>query len=282
MKTPAMTLFIDVSDAQQLIDWNGVVLWIGPNGEKVEGSACKATEGNTGVDKQFVNNWNGILKSGLKARIAYHFADPDTWHPHDPEGEATHFFETVKAQGFRPGIDGLALDIEQARKIHAGPEFSNWTKIFCQTIATLSGQRPFIYTGGPFWNTESVGLDKETTEFFASHPLWFAAYVLASSINKFIPTPWHDVGFVLWQRSGDQCASDCTILRVGGIGNGKINVDRSELKGPIEDLQKVIAGTVLQISKTAPSPSPFDPGTEPNSEWHVEEDQTSALDKIKN
>jgi len=242
-----MIIGIDVSVAQGTIEWDKVKHWISSSGESVGFAICKATQGNGYIDPQFRANWAGIASAGL-IRGAYHFADPDP-SLNDAEREATFFFDTVSSQGFESGVDFLALDIEQARKIHSGPEFVTWVLTFMRTLARLSKAEQVLYTGGPFFDTEAGNVDQHLQAELATYPLWLAAYV--SSPDKYVPKPWAKVGWLIHQRSGDVAPAGETVLHVDGIGAGRVNVDKDVLfDGSVEELKQKISE--LKVPSDAP------------------------------
>lgn len=244
-------LGIDVSAAQQHIDWVRVSRWIGAAGERVEFAIVKATEGNgkspDDCDPQAHANALGAAACGLLLGF-YHFAHPDTWHANDPVDEADHFVRVAVACGYKPSVHVLALDIEEARQVAKGQPFHDWVLAFLTHVTTITGRWCWLYSGGPFFDAEENGIVDPT---LAEHPLWLAAYVPAPARDRFVPRPWHDVGPTLWQRGGDQAASDCSILRVDGIAT---NVDRDEYDGTIEELHALVEANIA-AAPTDPAPA---------------------------
>ncbi|GAC1541227.1 MAG: hypothetical protein NVS3B10_05770 [Polyangiales bacterium] len=229
---------IDVSQCQGAVVWSKVARWRGPDAQALAFAVSKASEGNTGVDPFFVANWHGSAAVGF-VRGAYHYAHPDTVHVNDAEDEAQHFCKLVQSQGFAPGVDFVALDIEEARHVHPGAEFAQWCVTFLECCAALTGATPFLYSGGPFLRTETAGADPALVARAYQSPLWLAAYVTRPAVLSFVPRPW--TRWTLWQESGDQAAADCSVLRVDGIA---VNVDRDLFDGTVDELRTVIASLV--------------------------------------
>ena len=239
----------DVSVAQGVINWS----LVGASG-KVKFAFCKATQGAGYVDPQFKNNWAGIKAAGL-LRGAYHFANTAT----DPTVQADHFVATV---GDLDPSDMLVLDIE-VTKLN-GQDFINWVATWLERVEAKTGIRPIVYTGGPFFNQHGGPPNAATIQRLSRFPLWLAAYV--THPENFMPTIWKDLGWVIWQRSGDIAAPGDTILHVPGI-NG--NVDRDQFKGTFDDMMafalslhasnQSVAPTPPVVEQPVPVPPPVDP-----------------------
>lgn len=248
------TLGIDVSAAQGHIDWVRVARWISPFGDRVQFAIVKATQGNgirpDDADAQCRANTLGANAVDLLLGW-YHFADPDTVHVNDPVEEAEHFLRVVVASGYDKRLHLLALDIEQARKIHKGQDFHDWVAAFLTHVTACTGKPCWLYTGKPFFDDESQGV---VDPAFAIHPLWLAAYVPKGARDRYVPAPWTKC--TLWQRSGDQAAADCSILHVDGIAT---NVDRDEFEGSIDELRALAAGPATPSTLPAPPPVVDDP-----------------------
>jgi hypothetical protein len=255
-----MLNILDLSAAQgrralgNPIIWSDVAKWRGVDGERIDGVILKATEGNAYVDPSSVENVAGASAVDLLLGW-YHFAHPDTVHFNDPIDEAAHFFDTVRAQGFKSGRHILALDIEEARNIHKGSAFVLWVLEFCEEIERLSGQLCVIYTGGPFFDSESGAIDESTQTRLARHPLWLAAYV--TNPDRFIPKPWKTTGRLLHQESGDVAPPGLKVLHVAGIGRGIANVDHDVFNGTIDELYAFIESLVFLKSVPPPQFDPF-------------------------
>lgn len=213
---------IDVSYAQGKIDWSAVT------NSTIKFACSKTSEGASGVDSQFNNNWKPIKESGI-IRGAYHFARPDG-DPNDAVLEATHFVNNIKDLTIE---DFLALDIEVS-KIQ-GSQFVEWVLAWIETVELKTGKMPFIYTGGPFFNQYAGKVSSDVKERFKKYPLWLAAYV--KDPNKFVPEIWKESGWTIWQKSGEITAPGDKPLRVNGISTV---VDYNIFKGSVDDLKQLI------------------------------------------
>lgn len=211
----------DVSSAQGLINWKTV-------GEtnKFSFGFCKATEGPNFVDPQFKNNWNGIKACGF-VRGAYHFARTSN----DPKVEADHFLKVVKDMGDLQQGDLLVLDIEVSSL--AGTAFTSWVLAWLQHVEQETNITPIVYTGGPFFNQHVTNANEDVKNELGRFPLWLAAYT--TKPDNFVPAIWKNVGWKIWQRSGDQAAAGDTILHIPGVTG---NVDHNQFNGTVEELKR--------------------------------------------
>jgi lysozyme len=209
---------IDVSDVQGFVNWKKV---------KDGGytfAFCKATDGETFVAKTFKRNWENIKSVGM-IRGAYHFCHTKN----DPIKEATHFVKTV---GVLDLGDMLVLDIEDEKSILNNEQFINWTITFLDTVEQLTNVTPIVYTGGPYFDKHGGKPSDEIVSKLSKYPLWLAAYT--TNPDKYVPYVWKNVGWSIWQRSGDVCAKGDTPLHAPGIS---VVVDRNQYKGTVEDLK---------------------------------------------
>jgi len=222
---------IDVSDVQGFINWKKV------KDSGIAYAFCKATDGETYMQKRFKLNWDGIKSVGL-IRGAYHFAHTKN----DPIKEATHFVATV---GKLDPADMLALDIEDNKNTLSKEDFINWNISFLETVEKLSNVTPIVYTGGPYFD-EHGGRENDKGEWYPNeeivnklsrYPLWLAAYT--KNPDKYVPYVWKKVGWTIWQRSGDQCAVGDTVLHVPGIN---VVVDRNQYRGTAAELEAFAKG----------------------------------------
>ena len=211
---------IDVAYPQYVINWKALA-----DAGNISFVSAKVTQGLSGIDKQFHNNWQGIMDNGF-IRGAYHFADTSN----DPIKEAQHFLDVMGQIGYG---DFLALDIEVSNL--TGPAFTNWVLSWLEKVEQVTGTTPFIYTGGPFFNQHAGKVDAATTAKLRKYPLWLAAYV--TNPDKYVPDIWKDLGWILWQKAGDIAAVGDKPLHVAGI---KTVVDHDVFKGTANDLKQLI------------------------------------------
>ncbi len=242
-----VTLGIDVSQAQGVIDWPRVA-----SESQVKFAIAKSTEGNGYVDPQFANNWRGMRAAGL-IQGAYGFARPDA-APKDAAKEAEFLFSTIeKAGGFRDEDLPPALDIETAGSVKSGTQFTDWVLEYLRTLHSLCGRKPMVYTGGPFFNEKDGSPDQATLDAIGAYPHWLAAYV--QHPENFLAPEWRQKGYILWQKSGDQAAPGDTLLHVPGIGGGKVNVDKNIFNGTVAELRLFIADSLDKPVVPAPPPA---------------------------
>lgn len=213
-------LGIDVSVAQGKINWDQVA-----NSNLISFAFCKTSEGSSYKDTYFDINWQAIKNHGL-VRGCYHFGRTQA----DPISQANFYCSVV---GSVDVTDMLALDIELSTI--NGSQFTDWILTFCETVTKNLGKTPFIYTGGPFFNTTSGILDSTLSAKFAAYPLWFSGYV--SNPTPFLPSPWKSTNYTIWQKSGNVAASGDSVLHVPGISGP---VDKNIFNGSIDDLKHLV------------------------------------------
>jgi len=170
--------------------WNGdEVTEIDPT-DSLSFIICKATEGNTGVDRELRSNWRTI-KDKEMILGAYHF-----YHTYgDPEIQATHYWDIVTALGETDMVP--IVDIEQEslpKKSQLNTKkIQRDLLIFLESIEQKSGRIPMIYTGYSFANEYLKNPD------FAKYPLWLADYTKTEEPN--IPDTWQKKGYKIWQKN---------------------------------------------------------------------------------
>jgi GH25 family lysozyme M1 (1,4-beta-N-acetylmuramidase) len=245
---------IDVSAAQGRPDWHSVAAC-----RLVDGAILKATEGNGYVDPEFARNWAGASAVGLLLGT-YHFAHPDFVLASDPEAEADHYVATVGVHWDVTAPMLFALDIEEARKIHAGAEFTSWCRRFVLRVEALTGLVCWIYTGGPFWDEHDGAISADDAAFFALRPLWIAAYV--KDPTRYVAmTPWRGVGARMHQIAGNVKADGSPGYRYPGIVANV--VDTSVFRGTIEELRALIAQPLPDQDTPIPDTIPETPDGNP-------------------
>lgn len=190
----------DVSAYQGTVDWQGQ--W--NQGSRF--AYVKATEGNYYLNEQFSQQYNGSRAVGM-LRGSYHFAIPNWSSGAD---QARYFV----ANGGAWTADGSTLppvlDIEYnpyaGRTINgfnfgdtcynmAGSKMVAWIAEFGNTVRSLTGRYPVIYTTTDWWK-RCTG----SSASFGKYPLWIAAYPSApSSSPGALPPGWSNYSF--WQYS---------------------------------------------------------------------------------
>lgn len=244
---------IDVSSAQGRIEWPVLAA-----SGRVDGAICKATEGNGYVDPSFAANFDGARATSLLLGT-YHFAHPDEM-AEDAAHEADHYVATVSQHWDRSPLL-FALDIEEARKIHAGAPFCAWVRAFVEQMEQRTGLLGWIYTGGPFFDEHDGAPSDADVEFFAARALWIAAYV--NSVERYVAlTPWRKVGHTLWQWSGDVQPNGQPGIRYPGIAQNVVDTNR--FSGSIAALRALIGrpSPGAAHAKTDPAPPPPPPDSD--------------------
>ena len=144
--------------------------WAAVRASGVSFAITKATEGSSIVDPWFSIDYAAAGAAGL-LRSAYSFARP-TLPISDATADAQRF---VSVAGTFSGSHDLppVLDLEQTGGL--GPsDLVAWTATWLNTVESLTGRRPIIYTGYYFW-LDNLG----NTQRFADSPLWYARYTLS-------------------------------------------------------------------------------------------------------
>ncbi|MQA87943.1 MAG: lysozyme [Streptosporangiales bacterium] len=198
--------------------WQGSINWSSVRGGGIVWAYMKATEGTSYTDPNFDSNYINSYNAGL-IRGAYHFALPDR-----SSGAAqARFF--VNNGGNWSG-DGKtlppALDIEY--NPYGGScyglsdsQMVSWIRDFSNTVKSLSGRYPVIYTTLDWWST----CTGNNGGFGNSNALWIARW--ASSPGT-LPSGW---GFwTFWQYTS-----------TGSVPGISGNVDRNVFNGALDRLQ---------------------------------------------
>lgn len=144
---------IDVSGWQGGVDWGAVRR----SGRLF--AFAKATEGQTFVDKTFLNNRLGMAGAGMVLRGYYHFARPDR---NSAVAEADHFLRTVGT--FGPG-EVPVLDLEVA----PGAGVGDWAAEWLALVERGTGRTPILYSYQSY-------LYSVPTARLTGYPLWIAAW----------------------------------------------------------------------------------------------------------
>ena len=230
---------LDVSEHQPSVDW-GQQWNLGARFAYI-----KATEGNYYTNPVFASQYSGAQAAGL-IRGAYHYANPAASSGAD---QARIF---VQSGGGWSG-DGYTmppvLDFEgnpyAGRTINGfyqgnicydmSPDaLTAWARDFSNTMLSLTGRLPVIYTGNYWWK-DCVG----NPLGFGDNPLWLASYPSAPSDNAGpIPASWST--YSIWQYAD----------------SGKFAGDQNVWAGDYAGLQRFATGT----PRTDPTRKVFSPG----------------------
>jgi GH25 family lysozyme M1 (1,4-beta-N-acetylmuramidase) len=192
---------LDVSGHQPTVDWKQQ--W--NMGSRF--AYVKATEGNYYTNPSYSSQYQGSRNVGM-IRGAYHFAIPNWSSGAD---QARYFVQN----GGRWSADGYTmppvLDFEfnpyEGRTINgfyfgntcynmSPAQLQSWVRDFGNTVRSLTGRLPMIYTNTSWWN-QCLG----NPSGFGDYPLWIAAYP-SSPTNNAGPVPTASWGtYSIWQYS---------------------------------------------------------------------------------
>lgn len=171
-----------------------VASWQHPGGSPIDWFAVrnsghqfamvKATESLNYVNPYFIQDSIAMRVAGM-ARGAYHYADPTQ----SPEAQAAFFSTTVLGIN-GPGDMPPVLDLEDGKGLPPAA-LIDWTHRYLNTVRTLTGRQPIIYTYPNFWRTQMAN----TTEF-TNYPLWIADYNGQSQPGP-LPGGW--ANWTFWQ-----------------------------------------------------------------------------------
>lgn len=153
---------IDISHYQEDIDWELLKNQAMINKCPVRFVMIKATEGSTGVDERFADNFRNAREYGF-IRGAYHF-----WSNHSrPESQAAHFISRVD---LRRGDLPPVLDVEQKPQNVSDEEFIRNVLTWLEIVEDHYGVKPIIYTYPKFKKKYL------SDEAFDDYPYWIAHY----------------------------------------------------------------------------------------------------------
>ncbi|MEV4209049.1 glycoside hydrolase family 25 protein [Nocardia salmonicida] len=152
----------DVSSWQhvdgRMIDWHAV------RAAGHQFAMVKATEGLHYINPYFVQD-SILMRTAGVARGTYHFARPEL----PPEPQAAMYAATVLGQNGPLDLPPV-LDLETSGGL-APAALIDWTHRYLDTVQTLTGRTPIIYTYPNFWKTAMAD-----TSAFTRYPLWIADY----------------------------------------------------------------------------------------------------------
>ena len=196
---------VDVSAYQAAYangQWSDTTDWGGQWNQGVRFAYVKASEGNYYTNQAFSQQYSNAQSVGM-IRGAYHFAIPN-WS--SGANQAQYFVQN--GGGWSP--DGITmppvLDIEYnpyaGQTINgvymgdtcysmAGSAMVNWIADFSNTMLSLTGRRPMIYTTADWWSSCTGNYGG-----FGNNPLWVAAY---NQSGPPLPAGWP--AFSVWQYS---------------------------------------------------------------------------------
>lgn len=176
-RADGLLLGVDVSHWQGRVDWASAAA-----SGRCEFAYAKATEGVSGVDRSFADNWAGTLAAGVP-RGAYHFMVADC----SAGLQAEHFLRTYPGDGELPPV--LDLEWGAGGRRPSAASAIEWLRVVWEGL----GVRPVVYTSPAFAAQELVG--PEGVEIARDHGLWVAHYGVESPT---LPMHWSD--WRIWQR----------------------------------------------------------------------------------
>ncbi|WP_461171824.1 FG-GAP-like repeat-containing protein [Arthrobacter sp. Z1-9] len=192
---------LDVSGHQPNVDWQQQ--W--NMGSRF--AYVKATEGNYYTNPSYSSQYQGSRNVGM-IRGAYHFAIPNWSSGAD---QARYFVQNGggwSADGYTmPPVLDFEFNPYEGRTINgfyfgntcynmSPAQLQSWVRDFGNTMRSLTGRLPVIYTNTSWWN-QCLG----NPAGFGDYPLWVAAYP-SSPTNNAGPVPtasWSS--YSIWQYS---------------------------------------------------------------------------------
>ncbi|MGF9646679.1 GH25 family lysozyme [Pseudarthrobacter oxydans] len=192
---------LDVSGHQPSVDWQQQ--W--NMGSRF--AYVKATEGNYYTNPSYGSQYQGSRNVGM-IRGAYHFAIPNWSSGAD---QARYFVQNGggwSADGYTmPPVLDFEFNPYEGRTINgfyfgntcynmSPAQLQSWVRDFGNTMQSLTGRLPVIYTNTSWWN-QCLG----NPAGFGDYPLWVAAYP-SSPTNNAGPVPtasWST--YSIWQYS---------------------------------------------------------------------------------
>ena len=199
MAAPQRSPGIDVSHCQGPVDWDAAAR------AGIAFAFLKATEGVTGTDARFADNWAGAWEAGI-VRGAYHFFSPTA----PVSAQIANFLETLR--GYENGDLPPAIDLEE--DLHDGHD--RWDDVplgarvglaveWLERVRQLFGRPPIVYTRRSF-----VAAKLGNIAPLGRYPLWIAHYGVPAPA---VPVAWSRWTF--WQytnrgkAAGVQGSVDC-------------------------------------------------------------------------
>ena len=216
--------FIDIASWQAGIDLAALFAQ-----NPLDGVIIKATQGTGYVNSEFAA-WVKWLTDNKKPFGVYHYLDTA-----DPEKQAEHFYNTVKAY---IGRCVLCADYE-AEALSKG---TAWFKKFLDRFLALSGVKCMIYC------SLSVVQEQNFTAL-TDHPLWIAQYADMNPVQGFVDTPWQKGSVSPFAKYWMQQYTSC-----GRLNGWSGNLDFDKFWGTAEDWTALCGKAAA--APTAPKPAP--------------------------
>lgn len=128
----------------------------------------RATHDATGSDSRFAQHWAEAAAGKVPIRGAYHYANPAASAGY---AQANLFALACLSQGFKPGADLWALDLES--NPIGGPATEQWVDDFFRAAGTKLGPRGLLYIG---WYTAESYFGANAPTYLRKRPWWLPAY----------------------------------------------------------------------------------------------------------
>ncbi len=178
-----------------------LINWFAVRGSGHSFAMLKATEGLSYINPYFVPD-SLLMRAAGVARGTYHYARPNL----PPEPQAALYSTVVLGQNGSLDLPPV-LDIENSGGL-APAALIDWTHRYLNTVQSMTGRVPIIYTYPRFWRTAMADSNQ-----FTRYPLWIADY--SGKAQPDIPGGWP--AWTFWQTTDSG--------NVPGIaGNTDVNV----------------------------------------------------------
>jgi GH25 family lysozyme M1 (1,4-beta-N-acetylmuramidase) len=240
---------LDVSSHQSNVDWQQQ--W----NMGARFAYVKASEGNYYTSPSYTSQYQGARSVGM-IRGAYHFAIPNWSSGAD---QARYFVQnggSWSPDGYTmPPVLDFEFNPYEGRTIN-GFYFGNtcygmspaqlgaWVKDFGNTVRSLTGRLPVIYTNTSWWN-QCLG----NPPGFGDYPLWMAAYP-SSPTNNAGPVPTASWGtYSIWQYSstgplaGDSNVWNGDIASLQRFANDRDGLGSTLVKTPSSSTVYLVSAT---------------------------------------
>jgi len=201
------------------------------NKSHIHGIIHKATEGGDWRDPAYAQRRKQAEAAGLLWG-AYHFGT----HQYSGKDQAKMFLSTA-----RPGPETLmALDLELNELNPANSMHLRQAEEFVQTIFTLTGRFPLLYTSAAWASSRPMGRSERSLggpitsrSILSNCPLWLGDY----RPQPEVPSAWKGKGWHLWQYAGDSEAGGPRSSRTRAVA-GIERCDRNLFRGDAAELRR--------------------------------------------
>lgn len=171
--------------------------WVEMFGQGKRWVMHRLAQGTGNVDGTFFENMKNSRAAGLFPG-AYCVYLPGTGEQFDPLAQAHDWFNRSKGLGTNLGELPPAIDFEIASKELTQQQELDALCVVIQTMTSLWGRPPLLYTYPDFWKRIIAVATPEQLSIIATCLLWFACY--QDNPPTKIPAPFTTMSF--WQSSG--------------------------------------------------------------------------------